>query len=79
MSWYGGSQMTLRDSRDTSKRLSICRQLASSAACVSITPLGTPLVPLVYCRQQSVLPSIGGAIQSPAISTGIMSLATVGT
>ncbi|CAM3855991.1 hypothetical protein COSO111634_27180 [Corallococcus soli] len=53
MSWYGGSQMTPTLSRRTWNAPEMSPRLCSRFACVSITPLGVPVLPDVYWRNAS--------------------------
>ncbi|SHU46288.1 Uncharacterised protein [Mycobacteroides abscessus subsp. abscessus] len=50
MSWYSGSQLTLRMLSSRPTEMIICRTLVITARCVISTPAGTRVDPDVYCR-----------------------------
>ena len=66
MSWKLGSQKTPDWLRVISKACMIRSELWSRFSCDSITPLGMPVEPLVYCRKASVSPAMSGRSQRSA-------------
>ncbi|MNQ96498.1 hypothetical protein D3C85_1121050 [compost metagenome] len=65
MSWYMGSQLTNTSCGPTFRALPMARRLASRLAWLTITPLGWPVLPEVYCRKAMSSGCRGGVMHSP--------------
>jgi hypothetical protein len=81
MSWNIGSQLTMTDSGVCSNCTRISSSLCRMFACVTITPLATPVEPDVYCRRASEPPSISGRVHpasDPAIASSVPTTARRG-
>ncbi|GMU11507.1 hypothetical protein ASNO1_77610 [Corallococcus caeni] len=76
MSWYGGSQMTPTLSARAWNAPWISDRLCSRFPCVSITPLGVPVLPDVYWRKASVSAVTAGARHAEASSGDRASVAS---
>ena len=61
MSWYSGSQPHAVARSGSRKLFRIANSLNSSEPCVTITPFGLPVDPLVYCKNATSLRAIAGS------------------
>ena len=66
--WYSGSAVmtvSLPSARTAPAQARVCSRFATMLPCVSIAPLGRPVVPPVYCRNaRSSAPSRGAGASS---------------